>query len=454
MNPMPKRYLPLLLAALISGVLTWLGLSRPEQEKGKTGMRLDAVQVTPAAEGEGGPMQRGLSGGSMTDFLASLRTATPGALRQTWLSQYDLARRNAVIARWAAVDPRGCWEFLMSQSQGPVTDYPLVMNAFPLLFDIWMRSDHAAARDAFIEQTKEGIDGGWARSTLARSASMAGGDAWTALLGDRRFAALTFSNWGNGSPVLLAEASDDLNQMKSYTEAEKQGRMDLVQACGANAGAATVPAESALAAWQSLSKAGRKDYAESLGRNLAEDDLEKGAATVERLPRREQGDVARGLVSTWARKDAAASWDWLNMSLSTGRDRAAAAWAGNAPIDEAREILFAADPSPSTEAAATSLAGRMFAESPDRAGTWIKSLPDEPTRRAAWRNIALRWAQTSPDQAIEALTAADAPPLTNSLYEQVTSSLARESQEKARAFVERLPPDRAWFAAKGLKAAK
>lgn len=293
MNLSLRPHLPLLLAALGSGVVSWFALSRMQPHSAAT-VTTASVETLSATETDQKPLPPALSGAGTAEFLAALRTATPGELRQTWLFEYDLARRNAVIARWASVDPRGCWEFLKSQSLGRATDYTLVANAYPLLFDIWMRSDHAAARDAYIQQTKEGIEGAVALSTLVRSASLTGGEAWSALLSDPRFAGFSVTNWGNSSPVLLGDATDTLRQMESYAEAEKQGRIAFLNACQADSVTAGISPESALSAYQALSAQGRSDYGESLGRSLAKQDVAKGAAIVEGLPPGERGKAAQG----------------------------------------------------------------------------------------------------------------------------------------------------------------
>ena len=110
-----------LLAAVLCGAGTYL-VCRPGRLKDSPGAstlpKPSATEpvVLPAA------LLPSLSSSSAVEFLAAVRTAGVGALRQAWLENPDRARRQAVIARWAALDPRDCWKFLCSQAAGRAFD--------------------------------------------------------------------------------------------------------------------------------------------------------------------------------------------------------------------------------------------------------------------------------------------------------------------------------------------
>lgn len=449
MNSSLRRILFPLLAALLSGAGTYL-VCRPDRLTASPGA--STLPKPSAAEPVPLPaaLRTSLSSSSAVEFLAAVRTAGAGALRQAWLENPDRARRQAVIARWAALDPRDCWQFLCSQAEGRAFDPVLTSLSFPLLFDIWTRSDPASARDALMKQTHGRIESGPALAALVGASALAGGEAWSGLLRDPRFAGYTHEKWGGsgGSRSIRADKTEALQLMASKDAALSLGLRDFAEASGFSLTEAT--AGEMLQSYRALSPHARKTYGERLGFKLAAEDPAKGAAVLAEMPREERAVMANSFADAWASRDPAASWQWITEKLDTGRSSAVQSWASSAPLEEAASILRNAEPSALTDSAVRTVAGRMARDDPAKAAAWALSLTDPVSRRSAWVGAAVSWAKSAPEEAIPALTAPDAPPLTNELYREVAATLAKQSPELARDYIRRLPPERARFAEKGL----
>ena len=424
----------LALAAASAALTYWLAGGFQTAEPAKAAPPLAAERPAPKARPR--PDFAITSGPRGTlAFLQSLRHASAAELRAAFFSTRDFAARCAITARWAALDPSGCFATVNAAIQAASSDIGLYWGVMPLLFEQWARTDHAAARDALagMDMAKDS-----ALAAFLDTCALQGGAAWAALLDDPRFA---MANAPIASrPRLSAEPVSPGEAMRSLNAAIRRGRYGMYWLSALRSGAKGGDVHESMAAWKDLPPVLRGGYTEELVRGLMEQNPEQATAFMAGLPRDEQEKASQGYASTWAKKDAAASWSWLSQNVQGQRTDAAAAWGTAVSPTEGVRVLDAAPPSRARDTAGVMLARQWLRAAPAEAAAWMTGLTDPNMKRRVWQEAAVTWAQTAPEQAAVALTAPGAPALRREDATAIARSLAASNPALLPAFAAGLRP--------------
>ena len=368
-------------------------------------------------------------------FIRRIRSASPAELRAAFLSTRDYPLRCAITARWAAIDPAGCFETVRAAQKAAYGDIGLFFGVVPILFAQWARVDHAAAREA-LSGIREGRDR--ALAGFVDSCAEQGGEAWAALLDDPGF---TMANPPAANfPRLSAEPLSLSQAMRNFSEAIHRGRYSLAMLGSLRYGAKGGDVDAAQAAWKQLPAGLRSSYTDGIIRSLMEKEPEQAAAFVAGLAPAERESASGTYAGTWAKKDPAASWDWLMQNVQGQRTSAASSWGSAVTPAEGARVLATAPSSRARDTAGVAFATEWLRTSPAEAATWMANIDDPDMKRKVWQETASVWVTSAPEQAVAAFIAAGAPPLSESRVKDVAGQLARSQPDLAKTFADGLPP--------------
>jgi hypothetical protein len=376
-------------------------------------------------------------------FIKDLRQASSSDCQRYFQSTHETALRQAVILRWASIDPRACFEFL-NEYASRVGDHLPKFSYGPLLFQVWAHGDKAMeAVTVLAEHAKED----WldtAFPAFAQLASNMDGKLWKAILNDPRLTTRSFpyANFTHlsGQP----NPNANVNVLRALAEARAGGFYELEFLCRQNGfgGQSGEQFQEMQSAWKALPTKLRNDMAGKLVQSLAERDLPAALNFLHQLPADQADQNAVCLAGAYAKQDPAGSWNWINENTLASRRGSLEQWAKAVPPSQGAEILAQAPPSNARDIAATTLAQAWITKDPTAATQWAQSLDDPNTQRQVYNSIALDWMRRDPEQAIAALTAPHAPALQRGTYSELAKRLRITNPTQAEAFLAALPPAR------------
>lgn len=387
--------------------------------------------------------------GGTLQFIQSLRQSSPAELQTAFNATRDSSLREAVIMRWAALDPSGCFEFLCRYNAANSGDPSLMFSCVPILFQQWARVSQESAINAIAAHKSDGWLSLAFTSFMETSASL-GGPAWQAIIDDPRLANLQSSvgRW----PRMAMPPGATVNILKAAEAATRAGRYDLRNFCAYyfGRGSQSDDSNTLVSTWKGLPPSLQTESVRSVVSNIANSNLPAAVEFTQSLAPHERENAACDLTKMWAKQDPAAAWTWLSNNLQGGKKDAARIWGSEVEPVRGAAILQEAPPSSARDTAAATMAENWLARDPAAATAWASTLDDSTMQRIVFNKIAETWTDKDPDGAIAAFTAPGAAALTSNNYKIMTQSLKKISPEKARAFVDALPPARAQSAAKGL----
>ena len=369
-------------------------------------------------------------------FVQSLRHASAAELRAAFLSTRDYAARCAITARWAALDPSGCFATVNAAIKAAPADIGLFWGVMPLVFEQWAHVDHAAARDALagMDVAKD--------STLAafvETCALQGGAAWAALLDDPRFAMANPPIAGrprlDSGPISPGEA------MRSLNAAIRCGRYGMYWLSALRYGAKGGEVQDSISAWKELPPVLRSGFTAEIVRGLLDQNPEQATIFMAGLPVDEREKASAGYAAALAKKDAAASWSWLSQNAQGQRTTAASSWGTTVAPEDGVRVLDGALPSRARDAAGAALAKQWLRAAPAEAAAWMTGLTDPNMKRRVWQEAVATWVQQAPEQAVAAFTAPGAPPLRQKDAQVIARSLAAGNPALLLAFAAGLSPN-------------
>lgn len=400
----------------------------------KVAPRVPAASVRPSAPKP--PLAYSITSGprGLLSFIQRLRGAGAEELRTAFFATRDYPLRCAITARWAAVDPAGCFDALSRANKAVPSDFGIFFGMVPLLFDQWAKVDPAAARDA---ACKAGDLSEFAFAGLIDGCAKTGGETWSALLKDPRFA--MSSAPAMGRPRLPGDPVSLLSAMSVAQTAINNGRFAMVDQ-GTMLRSEGGDIKEAMAAWNQLPAGARRSFTPAIVRELMVQNPKEAAAFVSSLSVSDREAAADDYVSLWAKKEGSASWDWLMQNVQGQRISAAQSWGSSVPPAEGASVLASAPPSRARDMAGVTLAKEWLRTSPAEAGAWIMAIDDPGMKRRIWQSAAETWVQHAPEQAVSAFTAPGAPAMSDSLVKDIAGQLARTRPALAEKFAAGLSP--------------
>ncbi len=376
-------------------------------------------------------------------FLLGVRQASASDCQRYFHSTHETALREAVILRWASIDPRSCFEFL-NEYASHGSDHLPMFSYGPLLFQVWAHSNKA---EEAITVLAEHPNEHWldiAYPSFAQLASTMDGKLWKAILNEPRLAtrSLPYAQFSRLSGP--ADPNANANVLRALAAARAGGFYELEFLCRQNGfgGQPGAQSQEMQSAWSALPTKLRNEMAGKLVQSLAESDLPAAMNFLHQLPVDQADQNAACLVGAYAKQDPAGAWSWLNEHTLASRRASLEEWAKAVPPTQGAEILAQAPPSNARDIAATTLAQAWFTKDPTAAAQWAQSLDDPNTQRQVYNSIALDWMRRDPAQAIAALTAPQAPALQKGTYSELAKRLRITNPTQAEAFLAALPPER------------